>query len=288
MVDPILAEFEALVARVGLKPPAIPFLSNVTGTWITEAEATSPAYWVQHLRQAVRFSDGLAELLADPEMALLEVGPGQTLTALARQNPHKGEGRLILASGRHVREQAGDLAALLGALGRLWLAGVTVDWTGFWAGERRRRVALPTYPFERQRYWVEAPRWSGVEPAALYAGEMVAAATAETGTAAATAAAEPAADYQEPDGEIERAVADIWQEVLGLARVGRLDNFFALGGDSLVASRVLTRLREAFPVEVPLSAIFEAPTVEGLAARVEALLIEKLESMSGDEAAGLL
>jgi amino acid adenylation domain-containing protein len=276
MLDPIVAEFEALVAQVLLGPPVIPFVSNVTGTWITDEAATSPAYWAQQMRRGVRFADGLATLFADADTALLEVGPGQTLSALARQHPARGEERAIVASCRHPREQSDDPSVLLGALGQLWLAGVPVDWAGFWAGERRRRVALPTYPFERQRYWVEAPRYGA-------AGDVADAPAVPAAMPDAVANEADQADFVTPDGELEQAVADVWQEVLGIARVGAHDSFFALGGDSLVASRVISRLRELFPVEVPLSAIFEAPTVAALAARVEALLLEKLASLEDAE-----
>jgi amino acid adenylation domain-containing protein len=150
-MEPAAAAFAREFAGVRLTAPRIPFLSNVTGTWITAAEATDPAYWGCHLRRTVRFADGLAALLREPGRVLLEVGPGQGLAALARQQP----GAAVVSSLRHPREARSDLAALLGALGRLWLAGVEVDWEGFHAGERRRRVTLPTYPFERRRHWVE-------------------------------------------------------------------------------------------------------------------------------------
>ncbi|MGH9363104.1 MAG: KR prefix domain-containing protein, partial [Thermoanaerobaculia bacterium] len=118
-------------------------------------EATDPGYWVRHLRQAVRFGDGLRELCRDPRLALLEVGPGQTLATLARQHPDRGAGRVILSSLRHPKDRREDLPVLLKALGQLWLAGVAPDWSGFYARERRRRVPLPTYPFERSRFWIE-------------------------------------------------------------------------------------------------------------------------------------
>lgn len=154
MMQSIVEPFAALMGRVELHPPQIPFLSNVTGTWIGLEDATDPAYWGRHLREPVRFGQGLAELLEDPDRILLEVGPGRTLATLAR-SAVAGEPLRIVASTRHPHEQQSDVATLLGALGRLWLAGGEIDWKGFAGAERRRRVPLPTYPFERQRYWVE-------------------------------------------------------------------------------------------------------------------------------------
>ncbi len=155
MMEPILEPFLAEVRQVALKPPAIRYVSNVTGTWITADEATSPDYYGRHLRRTVRFSAGLAEILREPDVVLLEVGPGSSLTALARRHCDRARGHVALASMRHPQDEVEDLEALYGALGRSWVAGVQVSWEGFWQGERRRRVALPTYPFERQRFWIE-------------------------------------------------------------------------------------------------------------------------------------
>lgn len=155
MMEPILAPFMAQVRQISLNPPQIPYISNVTGTWITEAEATDPLYWARHLRQAVRFADGLSILLGDPEMALLEIGPGRTLSTLAMRHPSRSTDQVILASVRHPQDRQSDVAFLLTSLGKLWLAGMPINWSGFSAQEQRQRVALPTYPFERQRYWID-------------------------------------------------------------------------------------------------------------------------------------
>lgn len=147
-------EFVELVANIEHHPPTIPFLSNVTGTWILEEQATDPAYWGQHLRQTVRFADGVTALMADGDRLLLEVGPGRTLSTLAKQQA--SDGTNIITSMRHPRdEKVEDVECLLAALGQLWLAGVSIDWNTFYKHETRHRVLLPTYPFERQRYWVE-------------------------------------------------------------------------------------------------------------------------------------
>jgi acyl transferase domain-containing protein/acyl carrier protein len=155
MMDSILKPFIEEVKKVKLNPPQIPFISNVTGTWITAAEATNPGYWATHLRQTVRFSEGISTLLQQPNRILLEVGAGRSLCTLAKQHSHQATGQVVLPSLRHPQEQNSDIAFLFHILGRLWLAGVSVNWSGFYAGEQRHRVPLPTYPFERQRYWIE-------------------------------------------------------------------------------------------------------------------------------------
>jgi non-ribosomal peptide synthase protein (TIGR01720 family) len=155
MMDPIIEPFTALVSQVTLHPPQIPYLSNVTGTWITAAEATDPSYWAGHLRQAVRFADGMTELLKESNRILLEVGPGRTLSSLVKLHPQKTAEQVVLSSVRHPQDRDSDEAFCLNTLGRLWLAGLPVDWWGFYQHEQRHRLPLPTYPFERKRYWVE-------------------------------------------------------------------------------------------------------------------------------------
>ncbi|AGY58075.1 type I polyketide synthase [Gloeobacter kilaueensis] len=146
--------FRQQLRTVVLKPPQIPLLSNLTGTWLTAAEATDPEYWICHLRQPVRFAEGLAHLSELPENILLEVGPGSTLATLAQEHPALAD-HSILSSLPHPRSEENDRLHLLTSLGQLWRAGVSIDWQHFYGQERRHRLALPTYPFERQRYWLE-------------------------------------------------------------------------------------------------------------------------------------
>ncbi|WP_193197118.1 type I polyketide synthase [Nostoc sp. MG11] len=153
MMEPILEPFVRHLKEVNLQSPQIPFVSNVTGTWITAEEATNPDYWARHLRQPVLFNEGIAEL-QQSERILLEVGPGRTLTTLAKRQLVSQT--VVLTSLRHPQEQISDVAFLLNTLSRLWLSGLQINWAGFYAKEQRRHIPLPTYPFERQRYWIEA------------------------------------------------------------------------------------------------------------------------------------
>ena len=158
MMEPAVAELERLARGITLAPPSIPFVSNATGTWITEAEATDPAYWARHLASTVRFADGLASLMSEGgPRVFVEVGPGRSLATLVRQHPRRPAGLVEIATLRDRREEVSDQAFLLDALGRLWVAGVAPDWPAFGSGESRRRVPLPAYPFERRRYFIEAP-----------------------------------------------------------------------------------------------------------------------------------
>ncbi len=154
MMEPALAPFRAALQSVAFSAPKLPYVSNVTGAWITAEQATDPEYWLRHLRGTVRFAEGLTTLFEEPERALLEVGPGTSLAQLARQHPDRGS-RPVVASARQAKEEQDDLAVLLTALGQLWMGGVAIDQKKFFSGQKRHRVVLPTYPFERRRFFIE-------------------------------------------------------------------------------------------------------------------------------------
>ena len=178
MMDDVLERFAERVGTIRLAAPQVPLISNLTGTWIRAKEATDPGFWSRHLRQTVLFADGVQELLKEPSRVLLEVGPGTTLSTLAALTL-KGGGEAtrglsrfsrrengtvplptpptpaIVASMRHPRDPQSDVQALVRAAGQLWLSGVEVDWSKLHENHRRRRVSLPTYPFERKRFWVD-------------------------------------------------------------------------------------------------------------------------------------
>jgi acyl transferase domain-containing protein/acyl carrier protein len=152
LMEPILDEFKQAITKINLNPPEIPVISNVTGTWLTGTEATQPEYWVQHLRKTVQFSEGIKQILQKQNPLLLEVGPGRTLTIFAKQ--HQPDIN-ALTSLRHPQDKESDHAHILETLGQLWLSGIEVNWSAFYANERRQRLPLPTYPFERQYYWIQ-------------------------------------------------------------------------------------------------------------------------------------
>jgi len=155
MMEPIVKPFTDKVKQLTLKAPQIPYISNVTGTWITAELACDPNYWAKHLRQTVRFCEGLEELFQTPEQILLEVGPGRTLATLALQHPDKPKEQMVLTSLPHAQDELADSAFILTTLGRLWLSGVKIDWSLLHHDQQRYRLPLPTYPFDYQRYWIE-------------------------------------------------------------------------------------------------------------------------------------
>lgn len=155
MMQDVLAPFEAVLSKVSLRPPAVPVVSNVTGTWLTHEQATDPTYWSRHLRQTVQFHGCLSTLMASPRRLLLEVGPGTTLTSLATRHERHADGHVAIPSCRHPKQTTDDVVVMLQAVAQLWVRGTAVEWkTLGGGGGHRRRVALPTYPFERERHWL--------------------------------------------------------------------------------------------------------------------------------------
>jgi acyl transferase domain-containing protein len=294
MMDPIFGHFAERMRKVDLRPPEIPYLSNITGAWITEAEATDPIYWARHLRDTVRFSDDIAVFLKDPRWALLEVGPGRTLSTFVQQHREKNVEQLSLCSLRHPHEQDSDLRFALRTLGRLWLAGIDPSWSGFLAEEQRRRLPLPTYPFERQRYWVEPKKPRSDGESRSRNGHSTESAShldsdhAKTGSVHLHPRANIAVPYVAPGSELEQTIARIWEELLGMEQIGTQDNFFELGGDSLMATQIVSRLRDAFQMELPMRIFFEKQTVAELALEIEERLVKEIAELSEEEAHQLL
>ncbi|HEU5111348.1 MAG TPA: acyltransferase domain-containing protein, partial [Micromonosporaceae bacterium] len=236
-----------VASAIALHAPRLPVVSASTGTWLTAGEATDPGYWGRQVSSPVRFADGLRTLTAAGHL-LVEVGPGRTLCDLV-----SGPALPSLPGPGSNRD---DLEVLLRSLGRLWLSGQPVRWSRLHATRPRRRMSLPTYPFERQRYTVEP--------------------VAETLAAPAVAAAP--VPHSVRLNETEQAIAQVFGRLLGLTEIDKDQSFFDLGGNSLVGIQVLDELSRAFQVELPLAAFYESPTIAELALVIEEAVISALEA----------
>jgi phthiocerol/phenolphthiocerol synthesis type-I polyketide synthase E len=160
MMEPMLEEFTRQVTRLKPRPPKLRYMSNVSGKWISKEEATSPDYWARQLRRTVRFSEGVKELLKLSGCVLLEVGPEQALQKIVSLQGEDTKNLQVFSCLSPANKQSSEIERLLNVVGKMWLAGVEINWDMFNADKNRQRVALPTYPFERQPYWVEHPRAS--------------------------------------------------------------------------------------------------------------------------------
>jgi amino acid adenylation domain-containing protein len=246
MMEPVLAEFREAVAAMRLKAPTTAYVSNLTGDWITVEQAVSADYWAQHLRSTVRFADGLSRVFSREDAVLVELGPGRTLSTLARQHRDKRVGHDVLQVVRHPRQKIADTAFLRRQLGQLWLWGIDIDWHQFQAGRTARRLRLPHYPFDRHHFSIDVSAQMDLPTA---------------GTAAPDR-------YTAPGNDIEQRLVDILQETLGIERVNVLEDFFDLGGDSLKAVTVVGLINRAFGIEFPLTEILAGASVRAMAAGV--------------------
>lgn len=275
-VDPVLDTLTRHVAGLARSAPRLPYISNVTGNWIADGELADPRYWARQMRQTVRFAEGMQELADSTEGVFLEVGPGHTLGNLARTYPARRDGRVVLASLPDSPDGGSDRPFLLRAVGRLWLAGIGVDGLAFYAGQRRRRAPLPAYPFERERYWIDraGPAGAGRAAAPRPAARSADGVGPRPGDPAGSRERPLAEDsHVPPRTPLEGAIAAVWRSVLGVDRIGVHEDFFQLGGTSVLIPHVLSRVNEMFGVDLPALTFLESPTVAGLAGCIEAVYL---------------
>ncbi|WP_374310012.1 amino acid adenylation domain-containing protein [Methylocella sp.] len=281
MMEPAAAALRASVAGMRLNPPSLPVVSSTTGGWLTPEQAVSPDYWARHCREPVRFFDGLRTLLASaPDLILIEAGPGRTLSTLARQGGAGSAPEAVLASLPDASRETSDAEAFAGAAGQLWCAGGGLDWSAVYACERRRRVSLPTYPYERVRHWLDAPPLAqgaaslpappDATPApAPHVPESL---SAMAGSMSITEA--PAAPSGQGDA-LRRRIVDLFENLSGesLADAPADASFLELGFDSLFLSQVTQQLQRDFKVKLTFRQLLgDLSTIPALAAHIEATL----------------
>jgi amino acid adenylation domain-containing protein len=274
MMDPVLEPFTTLLRQTTMRKPHIPYVSNVSARWITDEEAQTPEYWAGHVRQSVRFADGVAELMKDPRYVLLEVGPGQTLSTLARQHPSKRANQVVFASLPFAGDQ--ELRGLIETLGRLSMTGVSVDWQGFYANERRCRTVLPTYPFERKRCWPEPGKATVGVPMAVRGqaacGEFL------LPTEAAGNGSNATSEPDRPVSRKERLCAEtrgLMQELSGydLSGADASADLLELGFDSLLLTQAAQLVQRKFNVQVTFRQLMEElSSLDAIAAHLDAIL----------------
>ncbi len=264
---PAAAAFAQVVAQVPLTAPQLPIVSTLTGTWLTAAQATDPAYWAAQLRAPVQFATALATLLAEPSPLLLEVGPGTTLTALAR--PAGGAAHSALASLPPAGSGQTDYQAILNTLGQVWLRGLEPDWHAFYAGQSRQKLRLPGYCFDRQRCWLEP-----VRPTATTAAPAAVAAPAPTEIIPTLPPPLlPVYSMRQPLllQKILAILANAADVDVTAGQAGQ--SFLELGLDSLLLTQLALTLKKAFNVPITFRQLNETlATPAALAAYLDAQL----------------
>jgi len=285
MMDPIVEPFTRLVAEVRPGRPQIPYVSGLTGTWITEKETTDPAYWARHFREPVQFASAVAELRKQPNSILLEVGPGNVLGTLARQAGASPDQPIIssLADGF---SGEGDAASLMNSVGALWLAGAQPDWRSLHASldgkEKRQRISLPTYPFERKRFWLDAPLLE--EPAAALPvvpaavppiAEVPASEENRQVNVNSQTLAAPSHLPLSRSTRIAKILSEIFEDLSGvdLSQADGSTSFLELGFDSLFLTQVTQSLHGKFGLKITFRQLLgDLSSMNALAEYVDAKL----------------
>jgi acyl transferase domain-containing protein len=239
IVGPILPDFRDLMRQQHLSPPKIPIISNVTGKRITDAEATDPDYWTRHVRQPVQFHKILASLA--PSDLVVEVGPGRTLSGLSAAARPEAPDPIPLLGGKGDDEER----AVAEALASLWESGADIDWHSYQSGRGLVRVPLPTYPFQRRKHWIAVSAPPSHEP--------------HDPTPVPGDSSEPTSVES-----IEAEIAAMWTTLLGVPPESRDQDFFAAGGDSLLAVRLVTNIRATFQCDLALREVFNKHSLGGL------------------------
>jgi phthiocerol/phenolphthiocerol synthesis type-I polyketide synthase E len=283
VMNPILKEFQEQVSRLSLSEPKIPYISNVTGNWITGEQAADPGYWAYHLRETVRFADGLKELIKEPNAIFLEIGPGGDLSTLVRRYLDKNPLQPVINLVRPQRKEVPDTYYLLRQMGKLWAYGKRINWSRFYAQEKRHIISLPTYPFERQRYWIDGPTdlmsmtsifSPGNETADPVKDNVRSTSQPEEIPSPQLLTSRPdiSSDYVPPASDIEHRLVRVYQDFLGINPIGTLDDFFELGMDSLAIIGIGIDIYKEFNIRIPVANLFELLNIKELAGFISRVL----------------
>jgi amino acid adenylation domain-containing protein len=289
MVDAVLEPFSEFVRSIRISEPVIPVVSTLTGQWLNAAAVSRPEYWTRQLRQTVRFADAIAELAQTPERIFVEIGPSETLTQLIRQNIGQAGSHVVAASLSSAREGVTVDSAIQSALGRLWTSGANPDWKKFHQGFRRRRILLPTYPFERKKYWVEPVHG---EPAKTKAESASAENSARTDSVVSLLSSE-VSTMATPDGSspgLLNGVRSLIADLSGIDLTGAdtSASFLDLGFDSLFLTQLTQAIQTKYKVRITFRQIMESySTIDALVTHLDATVTPELRSAVPQEQAAI-
>ncbi|MGI8568337.1 MAG: amino acid adenylation domain-containing protein [Methylocella sp.] len=271
MVDPVIEPLAEILAKIPLSPPSIPYVSTMSGTWITADQATDPLYWARHCRETVRYAAAFACLAEPLSPILIEVGPGRTLTSLARQNDASRGALLIAASLPDAAEERDADAVFLDTLGCLWATGAVPDWRALYEGAPQRRVILPTYPFQRKRYFIDAPSASAIATVP-FEGNQLTAMTNETQQPAPNGGIAQQPETPNRQAAIRAELAALLENLSGIdvSNAPPGTSFLELGFDSLFLTQASQAIKTRFNVAVSFRQMMgELATVDAVAGHLD-------------------
>ncbi len=287
LMDPILEEYRSELEKITLLEPQIPFVSNLTGQLITKEEACSVTYWIDHLRHTVRFSDGLQTMLKEPDTMFIEIGPGNALTTLFQQhseyNTHQNA---VVNLVRHPRKEMNDQQFLLQQLGELWLHGIDINWEAYYGDNTPAKVSVPGYSFNKTHLPSRIDLFKNLnnqlenplQPLEIL--DDSASESEEDMEAVFADRSKLMAPYVAPGDKIEKALVAIWEDFFNMEKIGVLDDFFALGGNSLKGVTMLKLIMKKFDIEINIKDFYKHATIKALAIEISvALKIQKMHRM---------
>ncbi|NLE01820.1 MAG: acyltransferase domain-containing protein, partial [Fibrobacter sp.] len=275
MMEGAVAPFISILKSINLGIPKIPYISNVTGNWVNDKDLSDFQYWATHLRNTVNFSEGIHRLLEDQYYTFIEIGPGNTLCSFVKRcHTYYVKHEMFdkecsitsVSSVRSEHQTDNDYAFYLKALGSLWMRGFDIDMNCFYKGEKRYRVPMPTYSFDRKYHWIEPTQKINTGIGLPLLNVPVTSIHSD-----ANESSEHKQQNHKPEAQnsIENTVHKIWVDLLGLDHIGSEQNFYEIGGDSIWASQIISRINDAFAISMPLSAFLKTPTISGLTTEIQ-------------------
>lgn len=259
----LLLEGEKAVGSITFNPPAIPFISNKSGNWIKTSEATEQNYWKD--KPLPVSNKGLDEIFKASDRIFLVIGSEDKRNFWIERPLGGNKNRSIICSLPDSRSSVSEAGYITAALGKCWLSGVNIDWYRYYQYETRSNVVLPTYPFERQKYWLKKHTSTEKEYSASHKSMRNV--------------------RSEPKEGIEQEIADIWSLLLEVDEIAATDNFFDIGGDEFSAVKLVNQIRNQFDVEIELKQVFENASIRDLA---ELIVEKQIDALDPEQLALLL
>lgn len=273
LMDSILDNYREKLEQVNFSTPKIPFISNITGTWVKDDTVCSADYWLRHLRSPVRFSDGIKLLLEEKESVFLEIGPSNMLTNIFNQhnnfNIHKNT---VINAIRHPKEEVNDQKYLLQKIGELKLNGIDLDWNNYFSEEVPSVISVPTYPFRKTVFPSKVNPFSNLESTNdgfSFSWEMDEKQEEKQIEEDLDERPSLLAAYIAPETEIEEKLIVLWQNFFHIENIGILDSFFSLGGDSLKGYTMIKMVQKMFGIKLNLKDFYNKSTIRELAEEIE-------------------
>lgn len=256
LMEPILDDFYETAKQVTFNPAKIKVASTLNGEVIHIGQSISAEYLTNQIRRPVRFKDAVASILELAHHTFVEVGPGITLKTFIKRTDHQINVVNLLPT---VNSKVSSQYTLLSGLGNIWSWGIMVNWKTLFAVDERNFVSLPTYQFNKKKYWIQSAEQTEQKTETIYKGADVLSENKDTSNISKV-------DFL---SEKQRALLKIFSSVLGVEDIRLTDNFFEMGGHSLLATRILSRINKEFSCEIHIKEFMEYPTIKALSDRIE-------------------